>query len=112
MPGPSVFPSGGPGVSGDFWGSQEGCQGPSRPSGRNRGLPLRRRRTYIHIYIYIYIYIVVSFAKVLESGLNLTFSASNVDECHFHNEQMWSVKSAWRFCIKHSPCQPKYYLVP
>ena len=24
--------------------SQEGCQGPSRPSGRNRGLPLRRRR--------------------------------------------------------------------
>ena len=22
------------------WGSQEGCQGPSRPSGRNRGLPL------------------------------------------------------------------------
>ena len=23
---------------------QEGCQGPSRPSGRNRGLPLRRRR--------------------------------------------------------------------
>ena len=44
MPGPSVFPSGDPGVSGDFWGSQEGCQGPSRPSGRNRGLPLRRRR--------------------------------------------------------------------
>ena len=33
-----------PGVSGDFWGSQEGCQGPFRPSGRNRGLPLRRRR--------------------------------------------------------------------
>ena len=30
--GPSVFPSGEPGVSGDFWGSQEGCQGPSRPS--------------------------------------------------------------------------------
>ena len=31
------------GVSGDFWGSQEGCQGPSRPSGRNRGpLPLRQ----------------------------------------------------------------------
>ena len=27
-------PSGEPGVSGDFWGSQEGCQGPSRPSGR------------------------------------------------------------------------------
>ena len=27
-----------------FRGSQEGCQGPSRPSGRNRGLPLRRRR--------------------------------------------------------------------
>ena len=35
--------TGEPGVSGDFWGSQEGCQGPSRPSGRNRGLPLRRR---------------------------------------------------------------------
>ena len=31
-------------MSGDFWGSQEGCQGPFRPSGRNRGLPLRRRR--------------------------------------------------------------------
>ena len=30
VPGPSVFPSGEPGVSGDFWGSQEGCQGPSR----------------------------------------------------------------------------------
>ena len=25
VPGPSVFPSGEPGVSGDFWGSQEGC---------------------------------------------------------------------------------------
>ena len=24
----SVVPSGEPGVSGDFWGSQEGCQGP------------------------------------------------------------------------------------
>ena len=33
-----------PGVSGDIWGSQEGCQGPFRSSGRNRGLPLRRRR--------------------------------------------------------------------
>ena len=27
----------------EYW-TQEGCQGPSRPSGRNRGLPLRRRR--------------------------------------------------------------------
>ena len=44
VPGPSVFPSREPGVSGDFWGSQEGCQGPFRPSGRNRGLPLRRHR--------------------------------------------------------------------
>ena len=42
-PGPSVFPLREPGVSGDFWWSQEGCQGPFRPSGRNRGLPLRRR---------------------------------------------------------------------
>ena len=33
VPGPSVFPSGETGVSGDFWGSQEGCQGPFRPSG-------------------------------------------------------------------------------
>ena len=33
VPGPSVFPSGEPGVSGDFWGSQEGCQGPSRGEG-------------------------------------------------------------------------------
>ena len=30
-------------MSGDFWGSQEGCQGPFRPSGWNRGLHLRRR---------------------------------------------------------------------
>ena len=28
------FPSGEPGVSGDSWGSQEGCQGPFRPSGQ------------------------------------------------------------------------------
>ena len=41
---PSVFPSGNPGVSGDSWGSEEGCQEPFRPSGRNRGLPLRCRR--------------------------------------------------------------------
>ena len=27
MPEPSVVPLGEPGVSGDFWGSQEGCQG-------------------------------------------------------------------------------------
>ena len=44
VPGLLVFPSREPGVSGDSWGSQEGCQGPFRPSGRNRGLPLRRRR--------------------------------------------------------------------
>ena len=43
VPGHSVFPSREPGVSGNFWGSQEGCQGPFRPSGQNRGLPLRRR---------------------------------------------------------------------
>ena len=43
VPGPSVFPSGEPGVLGDSWGSQEGCQGPFRPSGQNRVLPLRRR---------------------------------------------------------------------
>ena len=44
VPGPSVFPSREPGVSGKFWGSHEGCQGPFRPSGWNRGLPLRRHR--------------------------------------------------------------------
>ena len=44
VPGPSVLPSGEPGVWGNFWGSQEGCQGLFRPSGRNRGHPLRRRR--------------------------------------------------------------------
>ena len=44
VPGTSVYPSREPGVSGNFWGSHEGCQGPFRPSGRNRGLPLRRRR--------------------------------------------------------------------
>ena len=42
--GPSVFPSREPGVSGNFWGSHEGWQDPFRPSGRKRGLPLRRRR--------------------------------------------------------------------
>ena len=36
-------PSREPGVSRNFWGSHEGCQGPFCPSGRNRGLPLRRR---------------------------------------------------------------------
>ena len=49
VPGPSVFPSGEPGVSGDFWGSQEGCQGSFRPSGRNRSsappAPRSRRAT-------------------------------------------------------------------
>ena len=30
MRGPSVFPSGDPGVSGDFWGSQEGSQAPGK----------------------------------------------------------------------------------
>ena len=44
VPGPSVFPSREPGVSGKFWGSHEGCQVPFRTSGRNRGLPLRRLR--------------------------------------------------------------------
>ena len=43
VPGPSVFPSREPGVSGNFWGSHEGCQVPFPTSGRNRGLPLRRR---------------------------------------------------------------------
>ena len=43
MPGPSVFPSRVPGVSGSFWGSHEGCQVLFRTSGRNMGLPLRRR---------------------------------------------------------------------
>ena len=43
-PEPSVLPSREPGVSRNFWGSHEGCQGPFRPSGRNRGLPLRGRR--------------------------------------------------------------------
>ena len=44
VPGTSVFPSREPGVSGNFWGSHEGFQGPFCPSGRNRGLPLRCRR--------------------------------------------------------------------
>ena len=44
VPGPSVFASREPSVSGNVWVSQEGCQGPFRPSVRNRGLPLRRRR--------------------------------------------------------------------
>ena len=43
VPGLSVFPSREPGVSGNFWVSYEGCQVPFRTSGRNMGLPLRRR---------------------------------------------------------------------
>ena len=44
VPGPLVFPSREPGVSGNIWGSQEGCQVPFCTSGRNLGLPLRRHR--------------------------------------------------------------------
>ena len=40
--GPSVFPSREPGVSGNFWGSQERCQELFRTSRRKLGLPLRR----------------------------------------------------------------------
>ena len=40
MPGPSVFPSGEPGVSGDFWGSQEGCQGMRRVDSLEKTLML------------------------------------------------------------------------
>ena len=36
VPGPSVFPSGEPGVSGDFWGSQHPGKFPKVP-GRRRG---------------------------------------------------------------------------
>ena len=43
VPGPSVFHSREPGVSGNFWGSHEGCQVPFRTSGRNMGFPWRRR---------------------------------------------------------------------
>ena len=43
VPGPSVFTSREPGVPGNLWGSHEGCQVPFRTSGRNLGLPLRRR---------------------------------------------------------------------
>ena len=41
VPGPSVLPSGEPGVSGDFWGSQEGCQGPFRSLPSPGALPQR-----------------------------------------------------------------------
>ena len=41
--GPSVFPKREPSVSGNCGGSHEGCQVPFRTSGRNMGLPLRRR---------------------------------------------------------------------
>ena len=34
VPGPSVFPSGEPGVSGDFWGSQEGSRSLSGGGGK------------------------------------------------------------------------------
>ena len=37
VPGLSVFPSREPGVSGNFWGSHEGCQVPFRTSGRRLG---------------------------------------------------------------------------
>ena len=41
VPGPSVFPSREPGVSGNFWGSHEGCHVPFHTSGWNVGLLLR-----------------------------------------------------------------------
>ena len=40
VPGPSVFPSGEPGVSGDFWGWQEGCQGTVSPFRSEQGTSL------------------------------------------------------------------------
>ena len=43
VPGPSMFPSREPGVSGNSWGSHEGCQEQYPTSGRSMGLPLRRR---------------------------------------------------------------------
>ena len=43
VPGPSVVSSTELSMSGNFWGSHEGCQVPLRTSGRNMGLPLRRR---------------------------------------------------------------------
>ena len=43
VPGHSVLYSREPGVSVNFWGSHEGCQVPFHTSGRNLGLPLRRR---------------------------------------------------------------------
>ena len=43
VPGHSVLSSREPGMSVNFWGSHEGCQVPFRTSGRNLGLPLRRR---------------------------------------------------------------------
>ena len=43
VPGLSVFPSREPGVSGNLWGSHEGCQVPFLTSGQNMELPLRRR---------------------------------------------------------------------
>ena len=41
---PRCSPRGNPACRGTFGGSHEGFQGPFCPSGRNRGLPLRRRR--------------------------------------------------------------------
>ena len=43
VPGLSVFPSREPRVSGNVWGSHEGCQVPFLTSGQNMELPLRRR---------------------------------------------------------------------
>ena len=44
-----MFPLGELGESGDFWGSQERCQGPFRPSGRNRGS--RGDRPLVDLYV-------------------------------------------------------------
>ena len=44
VPGPLVFHSREPGMSGNFWWSHEGCQVPFRTTGRNMGLPWRRHR--------------------------------------------------------------------
>ena len=60
--------------------SQEGCQGLSRPSGRNRGLPLRRRGALLQ-------------EIFLTQGLNLGLLQTNSEQ----HEQYANGKVLWEY---------------
>ena len=90
-------------MSGDFWGSQEGCQGPSRPSGRNRGLPLRRRGG--HKTIMKYHFSSVRMAAIQKSISNKCWRGCGEKGTLLHCWWEWKLvqplwRTVWRFLRK------------